>query len=100
MREEIEKCVYCMPETRCCTYRYGTMEELLEMVTWQQLGYHAKPVGLLNVDGYYDHLLAFFDTCVEKVRLHSSVLRNFARFAGERVDVYAWHVDNITVHVS
>ncbi|RZB68357.1 Cytokinin riboside 5'-monophosphate phosphoribohydrolase LOG8, partial [Glycine soja] len=32
---------------------YGTMEELLEMITWAQLGIHKKQVGLLNVDGYY-----------------------------------------------
>ncbi|XP_048564080.1 probable cytokinin riboside 5'-monophosphate phosphoribohydrolase LOGL1 [Triticum urartu] len=40
---------------------YGTMEELLEMITWSQLGIHDKPVGLLNVDGYYDPLLTLFD---------------------------------------
>ncbi|OEL21233.1 putative cytokinin riboside 5'-monophosphate phosphoribohydrolase LOGL1 [Dichanthelium oligosanthes] len=40
---------------------YGTMEELLEMITWSQLGIHDKPVGLLNVDGYYDPLLMLFD---------------------------------------
>ncbi|XP_062232015.1 probable cytokinin riboside 5'-monophosphate phosphoribohydrolase LOGL7 [Phragmites australis] len=40
---------------------YGTMEELLEMITWSQLGIHDKPVGLLNVDGYYDPLLALFE---------------------------------------
>lgn len=40
---------------------YGTMEELLEMITWSQLGIHDKPVGLLNVDGYYDGLLSLFD---------------------------------------
>jgi uncharacterized protein (TIGR00730 family) len=37
----------------------GTLEELFEVWTWQHLGYHAKPVGLLNVAGYYDALLAF-----------------------------------------
>lgn len=40
---------------------FGTLEELFEATTWLQLGYHRKPVGLLNVDGYYDHLLAFLD---------------------------------------
>ncbi|CAG9465031.1 unnamed protein product [Pedinophyceae sp. YPF-701] len=44
---------------------FGTMEELLEVLTWQQLGYHAKPVGLLNVEGYYDPLLTFLDNAVE-----------------------------------
>ena len=37
----------------------GTMDELWEAVSWAQLGYHAKPVGLLNAGGYYDHLIAF-----------------------------------------
>ncbi len=37
----------------------GTMDELWEAMSWAQLGYHAKPVGLLNTAGYYDHLIAF-----------------------------------------
>jgi uncharacterized protein (TIGR00730 family) len=37
----------------------GTLEELFEAMTWSQLGLHEKPLGLLNVDGYYDGLLAF-----------------------------------------
>ncbi|TKY74894.1 Cytokinin riboside 5'-monophosphate phosphoribohydrolase LOG8 [Spatholobus suberectus] len=45
---------------------YGTMEELLEMITWAQLGIHKKPVGLLNVDGYYNCLLALFDNGVKE----------------------------------
>ncbi|KAF8393598.1 hypothetical protein HHK36_021842 [Tetracentron sinense] len=45
---------------------YGTMEELLEMITWSQLGIHNKPVGLLNVDGYYNFLLALFDNSVKE----------------------------------
>jgi uncharacterized protein (TIGR00730 family) len=44
----------------------GTLEELIEMLTWAQLGLHAKPCGLLNVDGYYDALLAFLDHGVEE----------------------------------
>ncbi|KAK3148703.1 hypothetical protein QOZ80_3AG0207580 [Eleusine coracana subsp. coracana] len=45
---------------------YGTLEELLEVITWAQLGIHNKPVGLLNVDGYYDSLLKFIDKAVEE----------------------------------
>ena len=37
----------------------GTMDELWEAVSWAQLGYHDKPVGLLNAFGFYDHLIAF-----------------------------------------
>jgi uncharacterized protein (TIGR00730 family) len=40
----------------------GTMDELWEALSWAQLGYHALPVGLLNVAGYYDGLLAFVET--------------------------------------
>jgi hypothetical protein len=42
----------------------GTLEELFEMFTWLQLGFHNKPLGILNVDGFYDLLLAFLDHCV------------------------------------
>ncbi len=42
----------------------GTLEELVEVYTWTQLGLHAKPLGLLDVDGYYDHLGAFLDHAV------------------------------------
>jgi len=43
---------------------FGTLEELFEIVTWAQLGIHAKPVGLLNIAGYWDQLLAFIDHMV------------------------------------
>jgi uncharacterized protein (TIGR00730 family) len=42
----------------------GTLEELFEVWTWRQLGYHDKPVGLLNVDGYYQPLLDFLQSSV------------------------------------
>ena len=37
----------------------GTLEEFFEVWTWRQLGYHDKPIGLLNVEGYYDQMLSF-----------------------------------------
>lgn len=40
---------------------YGTLEELLEILTWAQLGFHQKPIGLLNVEGFFDPLLHLFD---------------------------------------
>ena len=43
----------------------GTMDELWEAMSWAQLGYHGKPVGLLNVAGYYDGLLAFWAKMTE-----------------------------------
>ena len=42
----------------------GTLEEFFEVWTWRQLGYHDKPIGLLNVNGYYDSLLAFLQSSV------------------------------------
>jgi len=42
----------------------GTLEELFEMITWAQLGIHAKPIGLLNVNGFYDGLSTFVDHLV------------------------------------
>lgn len=44
---------------------FGTLEELFEMLTWAQLGLHKKPIGILNVNGFYDSLLQFCNTMVE-----------------------------------
>lgn len=44
----------------------GTLEEFFEVWTWRQLGYHDKPVGLLNLDGYYDSLLVFLASTVKQ----------------------------------
>lgn len=44
---------------------WGTLEEIFEVTTWTQLGYHEKPVGLLNAHGYYDQLIAFLDRSTE-----------------------------------
>jgi uncharacterized protein (TIGR00730 family) len=50
---------------------YGTLEEFCEVLTWAQLGLHQKPCGILNVDGYYDKLLSFFDHSVTEGFVHS-----------------------------
>lgn len=44
---------------------FGTMEEVFEMITWAQLGLHQKPVGLLNINGFYNHLIAFIQNMVD-----------------------------------
>jgi uncharacterized protein (TIGR00730 family) len=44
----------------------GTFEEFFEVWTWRQLGYHDKPIGLLNLDGYYDSLLVFLNSAVKQ----------------------------------
>lgn len=71
----------------------GTLEELFEVLTWAQLGYHAKPIGLLNVDGFYDGLIDFTGHLVKQGFLKpahaallmrdscaSALLDRFARF--------------------
>lgn len=45
---------------------YGTLEEFFEMITWAQLGLHQKPIGILNIDGFYDDLLNLVQTMVDK----------------------------------
>lgn len=42
----------------------GTLDELFEILTWRQLGIHHKPIAILNINGYYDHLLKFMDHAV------------------------------------
>jgi len=44
---------------------FGTLDELFEAITWRQLGFHDKPCGILDVDGYFDGLLAFVDRAVD-----------------------------------
>jgi uncharacterized protein (TIGR00730 family) len=56
----------------------GTLEELFEMLTWLQLEFHQKPVGILNVDGFYDALLHFLNNTVQQGFLkpqHRQLLR-------------------------
>jgi uncharacterized protein (TIGR00730 family) len=45
---------------------YGTLDETFETLTWLQLRFHLKPIGMLNVNGYFDHLLAMLDHMVEE----------------------------------
>lgn len=54
----------------------GTLEELYEVWTWRQLGYHDQPIGLLNVQGYYDDLLRFMARTVSEGFLAQSQLQN------------------------
>ncbi len=56
----------------------GTLEETMEMITWLQLGYHDKPVGLLNIRGYYDPLLVFFRHMNEEGFISEKILGSFS----------------------
>ena len=70
---------------------YGTLEELLEVVTWAQLGLHTKPVVLVNTVGYWDGLLAFLDGAVEAgfLKPKNRALMMVAGSAGEAVGMVA-----------
>jgi uncharacterized protein (TIGR00730 family) len=59
----------------------GTLEELFEMVTWSQLGIHAKPIGLYNVDGFWDGLVSFVGHLQEEgfVRAQHAALLHIER---------------------
>jgi hypothetical protein len=69
----------------------GTLEELAEILTWAQLGLHARPVGLLDVGGYYQPLVAFFDQAVAAgfLRPEHRRLLAVAREPGALLDGFA-----------
>jgi uncharacterized protein (TIGR00730 family) len=68
---------------------YGTMDEFIEVVTWAQLRIHAKPCVVVNVKGFYDGLLRFFDTCVAEgfIRAENRKLVQVARDPAEALAV-------------
>ncbi len=65
---------------------FGTLDELFEMLTWSQLGYHQQPIAVLNIDGFYDHLQAHIVHMVEKGFL-KSVFHEQLIFECEVMDV-------------
>jgi uncharacterized protein (TIGR00730 family) len=67
----------------------GTIEELFEVWTWAQLGYHNKPCGLLNVDGFYDHLIAFVDNAVTRGFV-AAADRDLLKVEAEAGPLLAW----------
>lgn len=60
----------------CLPGGIGTLEELLEVFTWLQLGYHSKPVLLLNINGFYNNLIRQFELMVEEGFLSRTHLSN------------------------
>ena len=78
---------------------FGTLEEIIEMITWAQLRFHDKPCGLLNVDGYFDDLLKFMDHACEEGFLRkenrrmlmdddsaAGLIQQFERYAAPQVE--------------
>jgi len=77
---------------------WGTLEEIFEILTWAQLGFHDKPCGLLNIDGYYDGLIGFLENSFEQEFVNqlfrpmlmtaeepSSLLSQFTNYKAPRV---------------
>jgi uncharacterized protein (TIGR00730 family) len=75
---------------------YGTMDEFIEIVTWAQLRIHSKACVLVNVDGYYDSLLQFFDQAVDNglIKPHNRGLVQVASTATEALEIIEreWHM--------
>ncbi|WP_030518888.1 TIGR00730 family Rossman fold protein [Nocardia sp. NRRL WC-3656] len=72
----------------------GTLEEAAEIATWTQLGLHHKPIGLLNVHGFYDQLLAFLDHAVDEQflrREHRNLLLTDTEPVALLARMRAWH---------
>lgn len=70
---------------------WGTLEEIFEATTWTQLGYHEKPVGLLNAHGFYDSLLGFLTNAADEAFIrpaHRGLLQQ-ASEPGELLDLLA-----------
>jgi uncharacterized protein (TIGR00730 family) len=67
---------------------FGTLEEFFEVVTWAQLGFHRKPIGILDVDGFYAPLLAAMDAMVHEgfVRAEHRAFITVARAPAELLD--------------
>lgn len=72
---------------------FGTLEELLEMVSWAQLGIHRKPIGVLDVAGFFEPLLAYVDHAIAEgfIRPEHRAFLVSAREPGELLDLLETH---------
>ncbi|MBF6098712.1 TIGR00730 family Rossman fold protein [Nocardia cyriacigeorgica] len=76
----------------------GTLEETAEITTWAQLGLHHKPIGLLNVRGFYDHLLSFLDHAVDQQflrREHRNLLLADSDAAALLARMRSWRPESV-----
>lgn len=71
---------------------FGTFEELFEMLTWAQLGLHKKPIGILNVDGFYDDLISMIQNMVNKGLLKES--NQLLLLVGKTIDDLLHQMEN------
>jgi uncharacterized protein (TIGR00730 family) len=77
---------------------FGTYDELFEIITWSQLGYHNKPIYILNIAGYFDPLVAMIAKGVEEGFIKEGYLSLFSVFRepGPMLDVFRNHVSSST----
>ncbi len=54
----------------------GTLDEFFDILTWRQLGYHSKPIGILNINNYYVQLIQLFDNLINQGFVHPSVIKS------------------------
>ena len=69
---------------------FGTLDELFEMLTWAQLGIHTKPVGILNINGYFDHITRAIDAMVAE---------GFLRGANKNLLLVSEGIDDLLVQM-
>ncbi len=77
---------------------FGTKDEFFEIVTWAQLGIHQKPVGLLNINGYFDPILTWLENAVREgfVKAANRQLFSVATEAAELLDRFENHTSTVT----
>ncbi|MFW5973495.1 MAG: TIGR00730 family Rossman fold protein [Bacteroidota bacterium] len=76
---------------------FGTLEELFEVLTLRQLGYHDKPIAIVNTDGFYDPLIALFDHLFDKQTAHVRY-RTLYHFARDVDDAFRYIDDAATAY--
>lgn len=77
---------------------FGTLEELMEVITLNQLGYLSAPVAILNTRGYYDSLLSQFETCIRQ-DFTDQACRDIFKSADTPAQALAWLLDSGPIHL-
>ena len=86
MHERIARMLYITDDFIALLGGFGTLEENFQIASWAQLNIHWKPIGLLNVNNYFDCLLCFLDQAVEQ---------NFISYSARQILVSATEVDEL-----
>ena len=71
----------------------GTLDETMEVITWRQLKQHSKPIIILNQNGYWDHLLALFQSVIDNEFMHNDHIEHFE--VAQNLDELVYHLDKL-----